>query len=305
MNIGFKVFLLGCFLISNNALALVKEDEPFDPRQIPVELHGWWAPNFGHIHAGLRLPLGQKVSGTMDLNVRIVLHNNPGHLFRLRISAESSPSFSKKLNLSCPYDGVTNSTCAFNVPFSVDTTKMRDGWRELRVAAYASTPDKKVLFNSSGIPIYVDNGKPDRNYNRYCNNTSLIGRGWYTGFGYTNAIIECVPLKPISGIHTFRVRAQNASERLRVGLDTTHHIPAVGPYPEQQPNPSGRTLFDGMGNFQKWVPIEVDTRLLMNGWHTLSVASFGPKGSTSDCSYCKGEINKPTGIAKIWFFVEN
>jgi len=304
-NFVLYIALLGIFF-SHAAQALVDPNEPFDARRIPVELQAWWTPNFGHVHAGLRLPLGQVVSGKLDVNVRVVLHDNPSKITWVRICAESSVCFYKKdLNLTCPYDGITSTNCAFNVPISMDTTKMKDGWRELRVSANMITADGKRFFNSSGIPINVQNGFSDSNYNRYCNNKSLIGRGWYEEFDYTNAVIECVPLAPISGTHVFRVRAQNLSEHLKVALDRNHHIPAVDQYHPAEDPREGIILFDKEGSFTTWQSISIDTLSLENGWHTLSVTSTSPRGSTSECDYCNGEFNKPHGVAKMWFYVQN
>lgn len=306
--VSFVVLSLALtFFVPNSASALVKSNEPFDSKKIPVELQAWWTPNYGHVHAGTRLPLGQTVSGILHLDVRVVLHNNPSTVTRVRIATENgTPSgYSKTVSFKCPYSGTGDVNCAFNVPFDLDTKLMKDGWRELRLAAKMTTPDGKEYFNSSGIPLNVQNGTSDSNYNRYCNNTSLIGRGWYTGFDYTNAIIECVPLKPISGIHTFRVRAQKPSEHLTVVLDRSHYIPAAGPYPEQPAQAGGDILFDQSGDFQSWQPITIDTKKLTNGWHTLGVSSTNPGGDTSTCSYCKGEFNQLQGAAKVWFYVAN
>lgn len=280
-------------------------DSTFNARRIPIELQAWWAPNFGHIHAAAMLPLGQDVSGTLDFDVRIVLHDNPSHLFELRIDTDQGVFKRIPLNLRCPYDGRTSTNCAFNVPVSLDTTKMTNGWREIRIRATSDSPDGKRFLNSSGIPLHIVNGGGGggSNYNRWCNNRSLIGRGWYDGFGYTNAVIECVPLAPVSGVHTFNVRAQQTSNHLQVALDKTHYIPAVGSWPEVAPS-AGRILFDRAGNFQSFTPITVDTRQLANGWHSLAVTSTGD-GGTSSCEFCNGEHNNPAGVAKIWFFVQN
>jgi len=300
-----RIIILYLAVFSISAQALVSQSEPFDKSKIPVELQAWWTPNFGHVHAGLRLPLGQEVSGSFDVDVRVVLHNNPSVVKWVRICAESSYCFYQRdLNFTCDYDGVTDSTCTFNVPMTIDTTKFKDGWRELRISANMETPDGKRFFNSSGVPINVQNGGSDSNYNRFCNNTSLIGRGWYEGFDYTNAVIECVPLEPISGNHTFRFKAQNLSSHLTVALDKTHYLPATGPYPEEHHSP-GIVLFDKDGSFTSFQSVTIDTTNLVDGWHSLSVTSTGPNGSVSDCSYCDGEINKPSGVAKAWFYVEN
>ena len=70
--------------------------------------------------------------------------------------------------------------------------------------------------------------------------TSLIGCGWYTDMGYTNAVIECVPQAPAHGTITLRVKVQNASQYLNVDLDKSHVIPAVGAWPAQAANTPAR-----------------------------------------------------------------
>ncbi len=279
---------------------------PFNARRIPVELQAWWAPVFGHIHAAAMLPLGQDVSGTLNFDVRIVLHDNPSHLFELRIDTDQGVFKRIPLNLDCPYDGRTSTNCAFNVPVSLDTTDMGSGWREIRIRATVDTVDGKRFLNSSGIPINVVNGGGGGGggYDRWCNNTSLIGRGWYDGFGYTNAIVECVPLAPISGVHTFSVRSQKDSGHLQVALDKSHYIPPVGSWAEVQPS-AGQILYDRDGNHDSFFPVTLDTTKLANGWHSLAVTSTGTKSSTSDCDFCGGTQNKPAGVAKFWFYVQN
>lgn len=275
----------------------------FDPRQIPVEMQAWWMPAYGHIHAATKLPLGQKVSGVLDLDVRIVLHHNPSSLEELSIAYESNIFKRIPLDDLAP-NGCPTTTCAFNIPVSIDTTQMPDGWRELRIRAITQTPDDKRFLNSSGIPIFVENGNSRDDYNRFCNNTSLIGRGWYEGFGYTNAIIECVPLETVSGVHTFRVRAQKSSQHLTVALDKSHFIPAAGSWPEEPAN-EGIILFDQDGDFQDFFDVTVDTTQLANGWHSLSVTSENTDGSVSQCDGCPNEKSFPHGVAKMWFYVQN
>lgn len=273
----------------------------FNKRALPLELQAWWTPAFGHIHIATRLPHGQEVSGTMTLPVRIVLHDNPATLQYLRIDTDKSTFLRVALgNLRC-----ATSICAWAFTVNLDTTKMTNGWRELRLRAETTAPDGKKYLPSSGIPVYVKNGTGSpSNYNRFCNNTSLIGRGWYDGFGYSNAIIECVPLAPVSGVVTFRVRAQEPSQRLIVEMDKSHFIPAVGIWPQQADTP-GVTLFDRTGDYQSWQPIAIDTRALANGWHSIAVRSTGPKGEVSQCDGCPNVTGFPAGTAKIWFFVQN
>jgi hypothetical protein len=225
----------------------------FDPRQIPIELQAWWAPNFGHIHAAACLPLGQVVLNELNFNVRVVLHNNPSLFDELRSDDDNS----LQLRLfqdppkECSFDGTTEHNCAWNIPvrWNFQELGIQNGERELRLRAQSVTPDGQDFLNSSGIPIFVEGGVGSRSdYQRFCQNdqgisTSLIGRGWYDGFGYTNAIIECVPQAPVSGTWTVRVRSQNAASQLTATLDRSHAIPAAGPWPAI-PVTEGRVVLD-------------------------------------------------------------
>ena len=111
--------IAGLLACAAPASAQVIEDEPWDSTRIPIELQSWWTPAFGHMHAAMRLPLGQEVSGILEFDVRVVLHNNPSTIYKLSIHDDDSPKMEMPLDLHCPYDGVTPSTCAFNVPVSV------------------------------------------------------------------------------------------------------------------------------------------------------------------------------------------
>lgn len=308
----YKKVIRNCCLLLSLLLAwmkplLAQQVDIFgewDPRRIPVELQAWWFPNFGHIHAAAQVPLGQEVSGIVEFDVRIVMHDNPSHLYELRIDTDNGVFKKIPLDFDCPYDGTNSTNCSISVPVQLDTRKMKDGWREIRIRATAKTVDNKRFLNSSGIQFYVNNGGSKSNYTRSIDNHGLIGRGWYEGFGYTNAVIGNVPLEKVKGEYTFMVRAQKASQHLTVALDKTHFIPAAGSWPDQEKNP-GEILFDKDGDFGSFFPVTLDTRRLKDGWHSIAVASVGPKGEHSKCSFCNGEQNFPHGTSKIWFYVEN
>lgn len=276
----------------------------FDPKRIPVELQAWWFPNFGHIHAAARLPIAQEVSGLLNFDVRIVLHDNPSRLFKLRFDNESGGLVGfYDLNLSCPHDGTHESTCSYNIPVSIDTRRLGgNGWHTLRIRATSRTPDGNRYTTSSDLPLFVNNGGTtisNQDANRF-----VIGKGWYEGIGYANTQIRNVPITPISGSHTFQVRVFKPSGHMTVELDKGHDIDAIGPWPYQPAQP-GTTLFDQDGDFKSFMPITIDTRRLSNGWHALQVRSTAPKSQTSQCSFCNGEINKLSGVAKLWFYVQN
>lgn len=274
----------------------------FDARAIPVEMQAWWTPAYGHVHTAAKLPFAQTVSGVISIPIRIVMHDNPGKLHRFDVWDGRPVLLTYQLmgDLTCNV-----SVCAWAVTAVVDTTKMNDGCQELRIRSTVRTPDGKEMLESSGVPVYVDNGKADQNFNNSCTTHQLIGRGWYTGFDYTNAVISNLPIAPISGLYTFQVRAQNASAHLFVALDKSHFIPAVSGWEAAADNP-GFVLFDKDGSYLKLFPLTVDTRTLANGWHNIQVKSTKPTGAVSVCNGCPSGVKSfPSGIAKFWFYVQN
>lgn len=280
--------------------------QDFDPKKIRIEIQSWWVPAFGHVHAAAMLPFGQTVSGTFTLNVRVVIHNNPSKVYKVYTSSDENIKFTRYVSLTCPYDGVNETNCAFNVPLEINTTLMSDGWREFLVEVHSTTPDGKKFLGVGRMPIYVDNGKADLNYTKFAGPLKpLYGSGYYTNMEYTYAKIQDVPRTPIRGTFTFKVHTRSTfSSHLTVELDKSHFIPAVGPWPEQ-PMSAGITLFDKDGTFSSDVPITIDTLKLVNGWHTLAAKSVGVGDGTSVCSYCGPEPSKLAGVAKIWFYVQN
>jgi len=285
------------------AAASVNDFGAFDKNRLPVEMQAWWTPAFGHIHLAALVPFGQPVRGIIEIPIRIVFHDNPSVLQYLSVHTDEKPQLRIPMgDLRC-----TQEVCAWAFTIRLDTTKMSSGWRELRLRTDAETPDGNRFLSSSGIPILVQNGGKVKHYERYCNNTGLMGRGWYDGFGYTVGIIECVPTAPVKGVVTFRARAHHASKHLRIDLDKSHFIPAVGLWPQQN-DTAGVTLFDKTGNFsssKNWISVTIDTRSLSNGWHTLAVQSTGPKGDVSRCPGCPNVLSFPAGVAKMWFYVQN
>jgi len=273
----------------------------FDRNQIPVEMQAWWEPAFGHVHSAIRLPFAKEVSGVLTLPVRIVMHDNPGKLHLFAITNENAKKLvSVKMGDTTCEDDV----CAWGLMVNLNTKLLQDGCRELRVKSYVDTPDGKQMINSSGIPLRVNNGGTQKDFNKSCDTHQLIGRGWYTGFDYTNAIIGNVPLAPVHGTIVLTARAQHPSAHLFVALDKSHYIPAV-PGWDEVPDSPGTILFDRDGNFQKAMPFSIDTTKLTNGWHNFQVRSTKPTGDISKCSGCPAVKSFPSGVAKIWFWVQN
>lgn len=270
----------------------------FNPRLIPIEIQSWWMPAYGHVHTGAMLPFAKEVSGVLSLPVRIVMHDNPGKLHRFDIW-DGRP---KLLTVQMMGDQTCNqSVCAWGLTAKLDTRLMLDGCQELRIKSYINTPDGKQMITSSGVPVMVKNGSgAGSDFNKSCTTGQFIGRGWYTGINYINAIFESVPTAPVKGTITVGFRAQGeASSRLLVELDKSHYIPAVGAWPEALDTP-GTILFDQAGNLTKFQHIKIDTTKLSNGWHSLSAKSTSAKTAKTN-----GIDQHEVGVAKYWFYVSN
>lgn len=287
-------------LLALPAFAQTPDFGPFDRQHIPVELQAWWNPAYGHTHAAALVPLGLSISGTVTVPVRIVFHDNPGKLHRIDLADDSAGDIATIM----PGDLTCAVVCARSFNLKVDTTKEKSGWREWRLQAYTQTPDDKVLMTSSGIPVNVVNPGAHSDFRHDCNGTQLIWRGWYTNMGYTNAMIDCVPVKPVTGTLTINVRAQQPKAHLIVEMDKSHYIPPVGIWPEQ-PVSAGQVLFDKNGDFQKFFPIQIDTTKLVNGWHALQVRSASPNSELSKCNSCPSAPSYTEGVARMWFYVQN
>ena len=297
-----KFLSLILLLCAGASFGVVNPTDPWIPDRTPLELQAWWTPSYGHIHASTLLPLGRSVSGVLDFEVRVVMHNNPAEFRELSIQVtdrqDNEEMFEHKLSAFCD----PGPTCVWSFPVSIDTTKRRDGWKEFRIRAITETPDGKRYFNSSGVPIHFDNGNsPDSNYDRWCGNTSLIGRGWYEGLDYVNSVIECVPLDKVSGLWTVRVRNQNhPASVVDVHVDKTHYIPAAGSFPEQVATEGFLVDSNSSSSNDSFYPVQIDTTQLTNGWHSLAVTSTSEETGLTD-----GVVNHSAGVAKIWFFVDN
>jgi hypothetical protein len=303
----YRTYLAGAIVVALSLLPILARSDhfdSFDPNTIPIELQGWWTPDYGHIHAAVFLPIGpdQTVSGTLELNIRVILHNNPSEFYEIRFDDEKG--ILKRIPISPPL--TCTGTCVWEFTESLDTTSMKSGWREFRIKALTQTPDGIRYSNSSGIMLNVQNGGSTKDYHASWKNR-LIGRGWYETEGYSNAVIENLPVVPLTGIHTFRIRAQNlGTARLCYSIDKTHHVPATIHWPEQ-PHSDGviSECFEGDYTCSTcWIDIPVDTSLLTEGWHTFAARAESPPLKESICDGCSGEKNLLAGTAKLWFYVE-
>jgi hypothetical protein len=306
----------------------------FNPAEIPIEVQAWWGNPavgglpFGHIHAAIALPIGQTVSGVLQREVRIVLHDNPSPVYRLRIRDDRGNIYvDQALTFTCPFDGVTSTNCAMSVPVTINTAARRadgtirapDGWRALRLEVQADSADPNIFIyeTSSIIPLQFQNGAPRADFR---DDSGLVtrfeGMGLYGEIYPAVGVIENAPTAPVSGTYVFQVRTHNPrgnpSRFLQVALDKSHRIPATGAWPEEPPSTGQILLEDSVPVGSSDIPlrvvrdIAVDTTKLTNGWHSLAVRSEGQRDEASTCSYCAGLPDQfNSGVAKIWFYVQN
>lgn len=304
------------FAQNTGPLPAITDFGAFDSRKIPIELQAWWTPvpddgrGYGHIHALCQWPIGQPVSGTLTSDCRITLHDNPAHNYQLRFDVYNSPGNTVKtyaVSHDCPYDGSNPTDCSWTQPVSLDTSSWGAGWQRLRVRAAVKTPDGRRWTTSSDIVMNVKGAGSETRFSSNCEAGSCFGgKGWYEGNDYQVARIQNVPLTKLKGTHVFSVGIhKNPAQRMEVWLDKGHFIPATGSFPAENPSAGVSLLTVDNPATDRWQDVALDTTRLANGWHSLAVRSVGSKPGTASCSYCAAEPNFQTGVAKVFFYVEN
>jgi uncharacterized protein YodC (DUF2158 family) len=242
-----------------------------EPRTF-LEIHTWWEGEplergrVAHLHVGACVPLGQVASGVVPFDVRIVLHDNPGHLYRYETglftdgAGEGGPTV-------VPLDHRCRGTCEYWVRTLVDTRQAHDGWHELRFKARVEFSNGDVQLTSSGWPILTSNGNRDGGGRE---SGGIVGRGWYDGRGYQNAALrsedDVVPGRVIRGVWRPAVRLDAGAD----GEPTTFSAAYIGPDfhgNDEDSSGGGVVLGEWSGPFDG--QLRIDTTRLPNGRHTL------------------------------------
>ena len=250
-----------------------------EPR-VFVETQDWWlrtpganGTDFGHVHLGTCFPHGQTVSGTVEFDIKVMLHNNPGtltHVTGLLVTGGGEfDVFDVGVNLRCP-----GQTCEKWVHATANTAVADvDGRAEWRLRPRVEEPDGKQMAPSTGWQTYLANGggRPESNYR---DSDAITSRGWYEDAGYANATLSPVPYKPVSGVWTPSVTLDRGDEGgpvtfHTVRIDANFHM-GIG----------GIVVREGAGPFRG--ELRIDTRTLPNGVHRLFLRadSDQPSGST-------------------------
>jgi hypothetical protein len=298
---------------------------PYRPGLTLIEIQAWWNPipddlkGFGHVHILCWWPLGKRVKavfpdGVIRTDCRITLHNNPNTINRLLINLAEPDVVIKTIptgELKCPYDGVNQTNCSWNIPVTLDTNSWPVGWRHLRIKAVQNTVDGRIWFTSSEIPVLID-GSTTAGSLPGCradlaNNTSCLrGKSWYEGLDYENVEITNVPTAPVKKgtilKHHIRLIVGTVLS-LNAFLDRSHFIPAVGPWPQENPlNGPDLSQTNNSG-----YDVTIDTSNLSLGWHSFAAraTSTGTLNSScaGKCSYTVTNPNHQTGVAKYWFYL--
>jgi hypothetical protein len=257
-----------------------------------TEAQAWWTTtpgaagtSFGHLHVGACMPYKQPVSGVVTINVRIIMHDNPGEFLYLNpVLKTDTQELSLEKNFSLQGLTCPDATCEAWATVSIDTRQSDfDGFQEIRIRSYVDEPDGNRMHASVNTLVDLRNGRPHNPIDR---RAYQRGKGWYSGSGYCEAdILTDLPVAPVL-VWTPTVQAVHhgaaddlAVSRYRVTLDADAHagIPGV-------------VLASGTGQLS---PTTVTLAGLGSGMHRLAVRA--------DCDDPRGSTN--SGILLVWFEV--
>jgi hypothetical protein len=241
--------------------------------------------DFGHLHVGACMPYRQPVSGVVTLNVRIVMHHNPGEFVYLNpVLKTDTQELSLEKNFSLAGLSCPDATCEAWATVTVDTRLSDfDGFQEIRIRSYVDEPDGNRMHASVNTLVDVRNGRANNPIDR---RAYQRGKGWYTGSGYCEAdILSDLPVAPVRGwAPTVQVAHHGAADdlavsRYRVTIDADAHA--------GQP---GLVVTSGTGELGLTT---ISTAGLGSGMHRLAVRA--------ECDDPRGSTN--SGVLVVWFEV--
>jgi hypothetical protein len=249
-----------------------------EPR-IFLEGQAWWirtpgrnGHDFGHIHIGTCFPQAATLSGRLEADLRLILHNNPGVVDEIVVKVRNDDD-----NYTDLYRQVNNGwaclgTCERWEHVTLDTRRLpTDGIKEFIFEVFVDEPDGKSLLGAVVFRNRVANGKV---VNPHFTDYAARGVARYKEFGYSySRFLSNLPSQPVRGVYAFEVQLNNrpspaeaAGLSYDVLLDANFHAGIMG-----------TVLKEGKGNFTG--QLTLDTTRLENGPHRLLLRMHSNDGS--------------------------
>ena len=277
---------------------------PTDPRvtcegypepRVFLETQDWWDPipvlnTLGHVHLGMCFPVGQTVSGIVEFDLRVLLHDNKGTLARVKEQDDKSEEHMLLFPNITPPDGGLRE---YWFEADINTGDMADGLRTFRWYADVEHVNGNTQTARMQLPLNVRNASgggddPSAGELRFMNwyRVASPSRDW----GYVGPVIDQIPLTPISGTWQVEINCSVNGDGNSPGIHRSlaHIDPSFHAMP---PNP-GTTVLDVEGAHNG--TLDIDTTALANGPHKLAVR----------CQQVDGE-ELHEGVGVIPFVVEN
>lgn len=268
--------------------------EGYPEPRVFLETQDWWEPipvlnTLGHVHLGMCFPVGQTVSGVVEFDLRVILHDNKGTLARVKLQDDNSDEQLLLFPNVTPPDGGLRE---FWFEEDIDTTDMPDGLRTFRWYADVDHVNGNTQTARMQLPLNVQNGggggAASAGEWRFMNwyRVASPDRDW----GYVGPVFDQIPLTPVSGTWQVDVNCavNGGGNSPAISRSLAHIDPSFHAMP---PNP-GTTILDVEGAHNG--TLEVDTTGLANGPHKLAVR----------CQQVDGE-ELHEGVGVIPFVVEN
>ncbi|MGX1159794.1 hypothetical protein FBY31_1844 [Arthrobacter sp. SLBN-100] len=262
-----------------------------------VDTQAWWMPdtdqannsitNTGHAHLGACIPERETISsGNLTVNVRVILHDNPGtadYVAMVFKTSDTEKTVQKcylraaATNFTCPGpsrtgkgDFTCTGTCERWLTFSRPISAFNhSGLQDVRFRGFIPEPDGKVMQTNFNWQVGIQNGKSPSDVSR---DAFLRGKGWYTHAKYCEASVRSVALpdSPVSGVWT---PVLGLTSRTDGSLPATRSFISIDPDFHAVPSNAGAVLWDSAGPYGAEpfgsAPISIDTRTLANGVHKL------------------------------------
>jgi len=252
-----------------------------------VDAQSWWmrtpgktGTEFGHSHVGLCVPEREMISGTVPLDVRLMLHDNRAESGSVRFVVKGD-GYEKELSRqslswACPVPGTCEQWRSYLLPTSAFDYS---GWQEIRIRAFTNEPDGKTMQASMGFRVFVQNGKTRNDYTR---KPWLRGKGWYSDNGYCEATYrsDVTPLPDAAVSGTWSPYLQQVFHGASDDLPVTRSGIRVDPDFHTNPPQEGTVLYDAPG--EHLGPLPIDTLSFAYGRHRLHMRTDcdTPSGST-------------------------